>query len=111
MSQTIRAGIIGAGWPGGQHAKGYTEAGGFKIVAVADLIPARRERMMSDIAIVRRNRREAPVVQRAWIVLARVDLIVLDGAGVPEQAHIKDVGGLAVDERRQLADGAVFEFE
>ena len=48
MSQTIRAGIIGAGWPGGQHAKGYTEAGGFKIVAVADLIPARRERMIAE---------------------------------------------------------------
>ncbi len=45
---TIRAGIIGGGWPGGQHAKGYKEAGGFKIVAIADLIPARRERMIAD---------------------------------------------------------------
>jgi predicted dehydrogenase len=53
MSQTIRAGIIGAGWPGGQHAKGYAEAGGFKIVAVADLIPARRERMMSEFGVAR----------------------------------------------------------
>jgi predicted dehydrogenase len=48
MTQTLRAGIIGAGWPGGQHAKGYKEAGGFKIAAVADLIPARRERMIAE---------------------------------------------------------------
>jgi multidrug efflux pump len=28
----VKVGIIGGGWPGGQHAKGYREAGGFKIV-------------------------------------------------------------------------------
>jgi predicted dehydrogenase len=48
MAETLRVGIIGAGWPGTQHAKGYKEAGGFKIVAVADLIPARRERMIAE---------------------------------------------------------------
>jgi len=48
MAETLRVGIIGAGWPGGQHAKGYSEAGGFKIVAVADLIPARRQKIMSE---------------------------------------------------------------
>jgi predicted dehydrogenase len=48
MAETLRAGIIGAGWPGGQHAKGYKEAGGIKIVAVADLIPTRRERMIAE---------------------------------------------------------------
>ena len=42
----IRAGIIGGGWPGGQHAKGYKEAGGFKVVAVADLIPDRRRKIV-----------------------------------------------------------------
>src|SRR3954462_8317184 len=48
MAETLKAGIIGAGWPGGQHAKGYKEAGGFKIVAVSDLIPTRRERMIAE---------------------------------------------------------------
>jgi predicted dehydrogenase len=46
MADTIRVGIIGAGWPGGAHAKGYEAAGGFKTVAVADLIPARRKALL-----------------------------------------------------------------
>ena len=43
MAQSIRVGIIGAGWPGRKHAEGYKEAGGFEITAVADLIPSRRK--------------------------------------------------------------------
>src|SRR4051812_3077522 len=42
MAQGIRVGIIGAGWPGVKHAEGYRGAGGMQVVAVADLIPARR---------------------------------------------------------------------
>jgi predicted dehydrogenase len=49
----IRAGIIGAGWPGGQHAKGYKEAGGFKVVAVADLIPDRRKKVISEFGAMK----------------------------------------------------------
>jgi predicted dehydrogenase len=41
-------GIIGAGWPGAAHARGCREAGGFKVVAVADLIPQRRKHVMSE---------------------------------------------------------------
>jgi predicted dehydrogenase len=48
MSQTTKIGIIGGGWPGLSHAKGYREAGGFAIVAVADLIPDRREKLAID---------------------------------------------------------------
>jgi predicted dehydrogenase len=45
----IRAGIIGGGWPGQQHAKGYAAAGsGFKVAAIADLIPSRREKFLSE---------------------------------------------------------------
>src|SRR4051794_5188358 len=45
MAQGIKVGIIGGGWPGGAHARGYKEAGGFKVVAVADLIPSRRTKL------------------------------------------------------------------
>ena len=38
MSGTTKVGIIGAGWPGQKHAEGYRGAGGFQIVAVADLM-------------------------------------------------------------------------
>jgi predicted dehydrogenase len=44
----IRVGIIGGGWPGQTHAKGYMAAGGFKVSAIADLIPSRREKFLSD---------------------------------------------------------------
>lgn len=43
MAQATKVGIIGAGWPGSKHAEGYRGAGGFQVVAVADLIPARRK--------------------------------------------------------------------
>ena len=42
MSQTMRAGIVGGGWPGAMHAKGYGAAGGWAVTAVADPIPQRR---------------------------------------------------------------------
>ena len=48
MAETVRVGIIGGGWPGGQHIKGYLGAGGWKIVAIADLIPSRREKMLAE---------------------------------------------------------------
>src|SRR5215207_2636524 len=44
----IRVGIIGGGWPGQTHAKGYASAGGFKVAAIADLIPSRREKFLSE---------------------------------------------------------------
>src|SRR5688500_7442751 len=54
MAQNVtRMGIIGAGWPGAAHARGCAEAGGFKVVAVADLIPARRRQIMSEFGATR----------------------------------------------------------
>lgn len=47
MSQ-LRVGIIGGGWPGQMHAKGYASAGGYKVAAIADLIPSRREKFLSE---------------------------------------------------------------
>jgi predicted dehydrogenase len=53
MPETIKVGIIGAGWPGSAHARGYQAAGGFKVLAVADLIPQRRRMLMADCSIPR----------------------------------------------------------
>jgi predicted dehydrogenase len=53
MAETIRVGIIGGGWPGAAHARGYIEAGGFKVVAVADLIPQRREKLKQESGATR----------------------------------------------------------
>ncbi len=53
MAQGIRVGIIGAGWPGSRHAEGYQAAGGFQLVAVSDLIPARRRQLMEATGIGR----------------------------------------------------------
>jgi predicted dehydrogenase len=48
MAEQIKVGIIGGGWPGQAHAKGYAAAGGFKVAAIADLIPSRREKFLSE---------------------------------------------------------------
>jgi len=53
MAETIRVGIIGLGWPGVMHARGYAAAGSFKVVAVADLIPERRRTVMAEHEVSR----------------------------------------------------------
>jgi predicted dehydrogenase len=53
MAEPTRIGIIGGGWPGAAHAGGIKAAGGYKIVAVGDLIPQRRKRLMEQFAIPR----------------------------------------------------------
>ena len=49
-----RVGIIGGGWPGKKHVEGYSAAGGFQVVAVADLIPDRREQLATDAGAAKR---------------------------------------------------------
>lgn len=51
MPEITKVGIIGAGWPGLAHAAGYRDTPGFKIVAVADLIPSRRSKVMADFSV------------------------------------------------------------
>jgi predicted dehydrogenase len=53
MAQATKVGIIGAGWPGRKHAEGYQGAGGFSVVAVADLIPSRRRAVMEQFKVQR----------------------------------------------------------
>jgi predicted dehydrogenase len=48
-------GVIGGGWPGKAHAKGYVGSGGYRLVAVADLIPSRRREMMDQFKIPREH--------------------------------------------------------
>jgi predicted dehydrogenase len=44
---------MGCGWPGGAHAKGYRESGGFRVSAVADLIPERRKKLIADFGAMK----------------------------------------------------------
>lgn len=53
MAQATRVGIVGAGWPGRKHAEGYQAAGGFTVLAVADLIPSRRKAVMEQFGASR----------------------------------------------------------
>src|SRR3954449_11482530 len=53
VADTIRVGIIGGGWPGKAHARGYQASGGFRLMSVADLIPSRRRDMMNEFKIPR----------------------------------------------------------
>jgi len=53
MAEAIGVGIIGGGWPGKAHARGYLASGGYRLHAVADLIPSRRREMMDQFKIPR----------------------------------------------------------
>jgi predicted dehydrogenase len=53
MAEAMRIGIMGGGWPGKAHGRGYLASGGFKLMAVADLIPSRRREMMDEFKIPR----------------------------------------------------------
>ena len=53
MADTLRVGIIGGGWPGKAHARGYLASGGYKVMAVADLIPSRRREMIDEFKMPR----------------------------------------------------------
>ena len=53
MAETLRVGIAGGGWPGIAHARAYDAASGFKLAAVADLIPGRRKKLMDNFKIAR----------------------------------------------------------
>jgi len=55
MADIIKVGIIGAGWPGKAHAKGYIGSGGYRLIAVADLIPSRRKEMIDEFKIAREH--------------------------------------------------------
>jgi len=63
MSQAIRLGILGAGWPGRKHAEGAKASGGYKLAAVADLIPARRQEVMSILGTAREMDDAADVIR------------------------------------------------
>src|SRR5882762_2310683 len=67
MAEAIRIGIIGGGWPGKAHAKGYQSAGGFKLAAVADLVPARRAQMMEEFRIDREYAEAGELIAEADI--------------------------------------------
>jgi len=49
MAGALKVGIAGGGWPGQRHVEGYRRAGGYKIVAVADLIPERRAKLVAAV--------------------------------------------------------------
>src|ERR1700687_2512210 len=77
--------------------------------AVKEMLDFGYERVMCDIAGVGLDGGEAPVVERARVVLPRVHPVVLDRALGSEQADVEDVRRLAFDDRGKLAHGAVLE--
>jgi predicted dehydrogenase len=51
VAEIVRIGICGGGKPGWSHCNGSRLAGGFKIVAIADPIASRRQKLASEFAI------------------------------------------------------------
>ena len=54
--------------------------------------------MVCDIPVVGLDRWEGPVVEGAWIVLAGVDAVVLDGARVAEKSNVELLLAVAIDQ-------------
>src|SRR5438093_9952268 len=79
--------------------------------AVDEVGDLRHKRVVRDIARGRLDGGKGPVVERSWIVLLRVDTVVLDRALGSEEAVVEDVGCVGVEHRGQLSDGAIGEFE
>jgi len=48
VARKLRVGIVGLGWPGVEHLKGYVASGKAQVVAVCDLDDERRERFAAE---------------------------------------------------------------
>ena len=113
MSQGIKVGIVGGGWPGLSHAKGYREAGGFQIVAVADLIPERRGKLTEGNDKVRQYSQAMEVVKDPEVEAISICLptamhlsIALAALKAGKHVLIETPPGLSAREARQLATAA-----
>ena len=54
MADRIRVGVIGLGWPGREHLKGYKASGLAEVVAVCDLEPGLREQVADEQDVPKR---------------------------------------------------------
>ena len=79
MAEASRVGIIGGGWPGQAHARGYKDAGGFKLVAVADLIPERRKKLMFEFGIDKEYAEATDLLEIMSAGVTRERIAVSDG--------------------------------
>ncbi len=110
---STKVGIIGGGWPGLAHARGYREAGGFTIVAVADLIPDRREKLAAD-SLKAKQYDEArqvildPEVEAVSICLPTALHLATAVAALKAGKHVmlETPPGISVKESKQLAAAA-----
>ena len=114
MSQSTKVGIIGGGWPGQAHARGYLEAGGFAVVAVADLIPDRRAKLAGDSVKAKQyaDAKELladPEVEAVSICLPTHLHVPIALAAFKSKKHVmlETPPGVSVKESKQLAAAAV----
>jgi predicted dehydrogenase len=114
MSQGTKVGIIGGGWPGQAHARGYLEAGGFSIVAVADLIPDRREKLAVDSLKAKQYADAKELLADVEVEAVSICLptplhlpIALAAFKAKKHVLLETPPGISVKQSRQLAAAAV----
>jgi predicted dehydrogenase len=110
---TTKIGIIGGGWPGIAHARGYREAGGFVIAAVADLIPDRREKLAQDSPKATQYADAMELVRDPQVEAVSICLptflhlpIALAALKAGKHVMLETPPGLSVREAKQLAAAA-----
>ena len=111
---TTRVGIAGAGAPGIAHAQGIAQSGGMKVVAVADLIPARRDHLVSLAPGARSCSDAMELVQDAGVDLISICLpthlhapVALAALKAGKHVVIEPPPGLSVKEAKQIDSAAV----
>jgi predicted dehydrogenase len=113
MSQSTKVGIIGGGWPGQAHARGYLEAGGFSIIAVADLIPDRRQKLATDSPKAKQYSEAKELIADKEVEAVSICLpthlhlpIALAAFKAKKHVILETPPGLSVKESKQLAAAA-----
>lgn len=113
MSHGTKVGIIGGGWPGQAHARGYREAGGFVVVAVADLIPERRAQLAGESSKAKQYAEAKelildPEVEAVSICLPTHLHLPMAALALKKGKHVilETPPGVSVKESKQLAAAA-----
>jgi predicted dehydrogenase len=114
MSQSTKVGIIGGGWPGLAHARGYLEAGGFSIVAVADLIPDRRAKLAEGSPKAQQYADAVELIADKEVEAVSICLptalhlpIALAALKAKKHVMIETPPGLSVKEAKQLSAASI----
>ena len=113
MGKKLRVGIIGLGWPGVEHLKGYVASGKAEVVAVCDLDDERRERIAAEHGIPETYTDHRQMLREADIAAVSNALpnflhapVTLDALRAGKHVLCEKPPAMSASEARRMADAA-----